>query len=365
MDVLSEIPRLTFYRGRVALSAILKALGVGPGDEVATQAFTCVAVPEGISACGATPLYIDTEPDGVNMDPVSLGERLTPATKAIVVQHTFGIPAELTPIMRLAEERGVPVVEDCCHTYASTYGGRTVGSFGRAAFYSFEWGKPIVCGIGGSAVTDDPGLHEGIERQWLAMTERRGAGLAKLQVQYAGWNALYRPSRYWQVKRLFHRLSAAGAAEGNYNATGETAADFGWRMAGPIRRRLVQKLRQAGAVAEHARWVAGHYQGQVHSEAVAPVNVPDGADPVYARFPLFVDNKAALLERAEEAGIEVADWYTTPIHPLERADWGAVGYRAGLCPNAERACERIVSLPTGPRVTAADIDRTVTLLNGF
>jgi perosamine synthetase len=197
------------------------------------------------------------------------------------------------------------------------------------------------------------------------MSERRGVGLLKLQVQYAGWNALYRPSRYWQVKRLFHRLSAAGAAEGNYNATGEVAGDFGWRMAGPIHARLVQKLKQAAHVAEHAKWAAGFYDGQIHSEAVTPVFVPEGAEPVYARYPLFVDNKAALLERAEEAGVEVADWYTTPVHPLERADWAAVGYRAGLCPNAELACARIVSLPTGPRVTEADIERTVSLLNGF
>ncbi|HIE26284.1 TPA: hypothetical protein EYP66_03250, partial [Candidatus Poribacteria bacterium] len=91
----SRFAKLTFFRGRVALYAILKALNIGPGDEVATQAFTCVAVPEGIMASGARPVWVDIEVDGYNMDAEDLRRKLTLRTRAIIVQHTYGIPADM------------------------------------------------------------------------------------------------------------------------------------------------------------------------------------------------------------------------------------------------------------------------------
>ena len=150
-----ELGELLYFRGRVALHAILNGLGIGSGDEVALQAFTCVAVPEGIMATGARPVWIDIESDGYNMAPESLESRITPRTSAIVVQHTYGIPADLERILSIAERHQIPVIEDCCHTLASTYHGKPVGSFGVASFYSFEWGKPLVAGIGGAAVVND------------------------------------------------------------------------------------------------------------------------------------------------------------------------------------------------------------------
>jgi dTDP-4-amino-4,6-dideoxygalactose transaminase len=109
-----------FQRGRIALYAILKALGIGSGDEVIIQAFTCVAVPCPVLATGARPVYADI--DGtLNLDPSSVEARLTPRTKAIVVQHTFGIPANMDRLLRTANECGIYLIEDCCHTVASSY----------------------------------------------------------------------------------------------------------------------------------------------------------------------------------------------------------------------------------------------------
>src|ERR1022692_1606882 len=141
-----------FLRGRIAMCAILKALGIGRGDEVIIQAFTCVAVPCPVLATGAEPVFADIDASTFNLDPSSVEERITARTRAIVVQHTFGIPADMDSILRIARSRGIYVIEDCCHTLASSYRGARVGTLGDAAFSAYRWGKPLVLGIGGTAI---------------------------------------------------------------------------------------------------------------------------------------------------------------------------------------------------------------------
>jgi dTDP-4-amino-4,6-dideoxygalactose transaminase len=364
-DFIDSLPRLTFYRGRVALYAILRALGVGPGDSVVTQAFTCSAVPEAIIAAGARPAFADVAPGSVNAGAAELEAKCDETTKAVIVQHTFGIPCEMGPVMEFTGKRGLPVVEDCCHTFASRLRGVPVGSFGVAAFTSYEWGKPVVCGLGGSAFVRDRELYSRVETVWRGLPYPSPKQLLKVEVQYKAFRALYRPSRYWKLKRAFRRLSERGMAEGNYSAPGEVAEGFALRMAPKLVERLKATLPGAGRIVEHQAWVAQHYQGQVHSTRIEPVAVPEGAEVAYARYPLLVDDKPALLARAEEADVELADWYTSPIQPLGPADFPKVGYTFGSCPNAEALSKRIVSLPTNLRVGIEDVDRAIELLSGY
>ena len=114
-----ELTRFTYFRGRVALAAILRGLGVKAGDEVALQAFTCVAVPEAIMSIGAIPVYVDVEPGGINMDAEDLARKIGAATRAIVIQHSFGLPADVAQLTSIARDNNLPLVEDCAHTIAS------------------------------------------------------------------------------------------------------------------------------------------------------------------------------------------------------------------------------------------------------
>ena len=134
-------------------------------------------------------------------------------------------------------------------------------------------------------------------------------------------------------------------------------------MAKPLRDRLVEKLKSASEIVERAKLIAEKYdQGAVNKEMVRPT-VPDGAIPVYARYPLLYEDKARLLARAEESNIEIADWYKTPIHPLGEENWRTVGLEKGSCPRAEQLSKRIISLPINQKVKQEDIDRTLGLLN--
>ena len=162
----NPISEFTFFRGRVALYAILKAAELKPGASVALQAFTCVAVPEALLAAGMRPVYIDVIEGGYTMDPADLRRKMTPEVGAIVVQHTFGIPTDVPEMRRIACADNRPFIEDCCHTYLSTVSGQRVGTLGEASFYSFEWGKPIVAGMGGSAVANDGELRKNLKEQY-------------------------------------------------------------------------------------------------------------------------------------------------------------------------------------------------------
>ncbi len=363
-QVVATLPELTFYRGRVAMFQILKALGIGPGDLVATQAFTCLAVPEGILATGAKPCYIDTAVDQVNLCLQDLKLKWTPKIKAVIVQHTFGIPANIIPIKEFCDMQGVPLIEDCCHTFASELSDQLVGTFGVGAFYSFEWGKPIIAGVGGSAILNDPVLRSKVKDAYDQCGQPSKMRQLKVQAQYAVFNLLYRPSTYWTMKSLFHKLSKIGAAEGNYNPSGEVSSDFSTQMAQPLVKRVSVASRFAKSMIEHSNEISAKYEMELNPK-LRRVCSPEGSKTVYARFPLLVDDKQAVIRAAELAKVEIADWYKTPIHPLRDQEFASVHYELGSCPRAENLSKHLISLPVNQKVSQQDIRRIVLFLNGL
>jgi dTDP-4-amino-4,6-dideoxygalactose transaminase len=366
MTSAKELDEFTFFRGRVGLYALLKAYGIGQGERVALQAFTCLAVPEAVLASGGLPLYVDIEAGGFNMDSDDLERKLTPQTRAIVVQHTFGIPADMERIGRIAAMHGIPIIEDCCHTLVSKYKGKTIGSFGVGSFYSFEWGKPVVAGIGGSARINEPVIREKVRDAYAGYRYPDMISQARIELQYRAFGRLYRPSLYWPVRALFHRLGSLGLAESNYNPVGlgQIADDFSLRMSPAVKRRMVKKLQTLESQTRHSRWVADQYRQRIHSDAVSQPVLPEGCDSVFARYPLLAKNKPALLSKARRARVELAEWYTTPVHPLTDQDLPLVHYETGSCSNAEARCREVVTLPVHGAVGQRDIDRIVGFLNG-
>src|SRR6266852_1438228 len=163
MKAVSEDNTFYFYRGRVAFYALLRALNIQPGDEVLIPGFTCIAVPSPILGMGARPVYVDVDPETYNIDPSALEAKITPRSKAIIAQHSYGIPCQMDAIMTIAKRHRLTVIEDCCHVWGSRYRGRELGSIGAAAFYSYDPGKPFIVGMGGAATVSSQELRAKVE----------------------------------------------------------------------------------------------------------------------------------------------------------------------------------------------------------
>jgi perosamine synthetase len=364
---LAELDDFTFYRGRVAQSAILSALGVTRGDDIAIQAFTCSAVSEGILSIGARPVYIDIGPGCYTMDPEDLAAKLTPRTRAIIVQHTFGVPADLPRLGAVAAARRLPIVEDCAHAIGSTIGGIPVGTFGVAAFYSFEASKPVFAGIGGSARVNDAALAVRIRRLYHEYAQPSVIKQAQILAMYLAARIAYRPSTFWTVRALYRQAIRLGLIPSAYHTVQveDSPPIEEFRLAlGRVQRWLVR--REIAALPRrtpHRRRVAAAYHDRITGRGVRHPELPPGADPVYGRYPLLTPRKAELLRRASEYRVELSDWYATPVHPLAGPALEAAGYRPGSCPNAEQRTAEVVSLPTGRQVNEAQIARAVRLFN--
>ena len=181
---------LAFWKGRVALYAILRALGVGEGDEVILPGYTCVVAVNPVKFLGARPVYVDIEPATYNLDPDLVESKITPRTKVIIAQHTYGYPAEMDAILDIANRHGLPVIEDSCLAIGSTYKGRKTGTFGLAAFWSFQWNKTFTTGIGGMVTTSDADLAAQLMRGTdLVSVHLRSKLPADGLTVYAAYNA--------------------------------------------------------------------------------------------------------------------------------------------------------------------------------
>lgn len=165
------------------MAAIL--LGIRPGDEVIMPSFTFVSTANAFVLRGARIVFADSEATNPNIDPQSIGSLITPRTKAIVVVHYAGIACDMDAICAIAEEHGIPVVEDAAHAIDSTYRGRPLGSFGQLATFSFHETKNIICGEGGLLVVNDPSLIKRAEIIWEKGTNR--AAFARGEVQKYNW----------------------------------------------------------------------------------------------------------------------------------------------------------------------------------
>jgi perosamine synthetase len=357
-----------YMRGRVGLSKILRGLGVGKGDKIALQAFTCIAVPEAIYSLGAIPVYIDLDKNSVNMSPESLEISLkTKAIKAVIIQHTFGIPARLDKLGSLCEDYNVHIIEDCCHTHNSTFNGNNVGQQSVASFFSFEWGKPIIAGMGGAVIINDKELDKFLTKDYEDMMEPNIFQNAKNLIQIIAFKILYRPVLYWYLKDIFHILSKYRITSGNYSheeigLDKKPSEDFLYKM--PV----VNKLQLYLGIKNHNKNIntnkrlGEYYYNEFTRDKIGSsmmFQVPDNCEVHYSRFPLMVSNKKLLLELARKKHIEISSFYDSPVHPQDPKGLESVGYELGSCPNAEALCGKIISLPINPNISTDYIKTTI------
>ena len=160
---------LSYASGRAALMEILAAIGIREGDEIIIPGYTCIVTPAAAIAVGARPVYADIDPQTLNVLPEAVETLITQRTRAILAQHTFGIPCDIRSLEAIATRRGIHLIEDCAHALGAKIGERYCGNFGSAAFFSTEQTKMISTVKGGLAVTNDPEIAKKLEASHLKL----------------------------------------------------------------------------------------------------------------------------------------------------------------------------------------------------
>ena len=308
--------------GTSALELALKAVGVGPGDEVIVPSSTFIATATAVSALGATPVFADVDDETLTLDPRSAAGLVTAKTKAIVPVHIFGQPADLDAILALAKDAKIAVVEDCAQSHLALYKGRATGSIGDAAGFSFYPSKNLgAAGDAGAVVTNDERVRDAV---------------------YALRNCGRAASSNYHHDRVGHncRLDELQAAI------------------------LRVKLRRLPAWTEARRRVA-----RLYNEGLSglPLRLPSlgagGTKPVFHLYTLRTDRRDELARHLRERGVATGVYYPTPVH-LQPA-YAGLRPGAGGLPVSEKSSREILSLPVYPELPDADIARVIDEVRAF
>jgi dTDP-4-amino-4,6-dideoxygalactose transaminase len=355
---------IAFGTGRAALWAILQALGIGAEDEVVVPGYTCVAVPNAVRFAGARPVYADIDPQTFNVTAATCERVLTPRTRALVVAHTYGLPAPMGELRALAEARGLFLIEDAAHALGSEHAGQPVGSLGHAAFFSTEHSKTISTGLGGIATTTDAVLAARLRAIQAACPPPDAGRVRRLLIPHLAFGLCYRNRRHRLGEWLLYRSRLYRRAEwstADAELDGSEPPGYRWRMGDAQARLGLAQLNRLPSLNAARVATAKTYAEALRAHGLDPPAAPGADRPVYVRLPYLARRRAALLAAARAEGLELGLWFEAPVHP-GRTNLSAIGYTGGTCPVAERTSCEIVNLPCHPGVSAADVERYVALL---
>ena len=344
----------------MALYAILKGLGVGGADAVLMPGYTCVVVPSAVHFLGARAIYADVEAASYNVTQSTLEDAWRkhrgPRPKALIIQHTYGIPVEAEAILAWARTEGLPVIEDCAHVMGSHYRGTPCGELGEAAFFSSQWSKPVTTGLGGWAVVNSPSLAERLGHVYNEFALPNFSESNLLRLQFYAHKLLFRPRLFWTLMDLYRTLGHAGLVIGS-SSDQELALHqperYSLRMSAFQEKQLEKALTRSADIIEHRTAIGALYTDYLSRAGLPTPAIPDNSRAVLVRYPVLVDDKAAKLRLAQEQRLEVGDWFVSPLHPwLDNLE--ALGYQPGSCPVAEELCRHVVNLPTHGRISLGE-----------
>jgi dTDP-4-amino-4,6-dideoxygalactose transaminase len=299
--------------GTDAIALALRVRGVGPGDEVVTSPLSAAFTALAIASLGARPVFADLDPRTLNVDPEAVAHAITPRTKALLPVHLYGHPADLDPLLQIAQERGVPLIEDACQAVAARYKDRPVGTLGGLGALSFYPTKNLGALGDGGAV--------------LAADTDEAARLRRLR--NGGQSDRYRHESFGVNSRLDEMQAAI----------------------------LRVGLRHLPAFTRRRQEIAAAYtRGLEGTDLVLPVREPY-AEPVAHLYVVRHPRRDALAEALKVRGIGTLIHYPIPLH-LQPA-FAELGGRAGDLPVAEKACREVLSLPLHPTLSDEQVETVV------
>lgn len=304
--------------GTDALILAVRALGIGPGDEVIVPANTYIASVMGITENGATPVFV--EPDAFHcMDVTKIEAAITPRTRAILPVHLYGQACDMDAICAIAEKHGLYIIEDCAQSHGARWKGKLTGSFGTIGCFSFYPTKPCgALGDGGAVVTSDPELARKLKMM-------RNYGSAKKYVnEFSGVN-----SRLDEVQAAMLQVSLGHLEEGN----------------------------------AYRRAIAERYLNEIHCGAVELPKTREGAGHVFHVFAMLCDDRDAMQRHLQAQDVQTLSHY--PIPPHLQQCYAHLGFGKGSFPISEDYASRELSLPIYNGLPMEDVTKIIEAVNSY
>ena len=304
--------------GTEALHTALAACGIGPGDEVITVSFTAAATAAAIELTGASPIFVDIEPDFYTIDPIKIEPAITSKTKAIVPVHIYGQPADMDPVLEVAKAHGLLVIEDCAQAHGALYKGKRVGSIGDMGCFSFYPTKNLgAIGDGGMITTDNE------EFAHKARLLREYGWAERYVSHFPGWN-----TRLDEIQAAILRVKLKYLDEDN----------------------------------EKRRQLAGVYTSKLSRTSLSLPQIRGGGAHVFHLYVVQSERRDRLLSFLRDNNIGASIHYPMPVH-LQPA-YSGKGERESL-EETEKAIGRILTLPMYPELNPVDISTVIEAIRTF
>jgi len=358
---------ISFNSGRSSFFAILKALALAPESEILLQAFTCNAVANPVLWMGMKPVYVDCNEDDFNIDVDDLKHKITSKSRVVVVQHTFGLPADIDKVLKICRKNNLILIEDCAHSLGAKYVGREVGTFGKASFFSFSRDKIISSVYGGMAATNDPSLAEKLQQ-------------AQGKFGY--------PSHYWVFQQLFHPVLMNWLILPTYRVLGKyllvllqwlhiLSKAVHWKEKRGLKPNyfpkkfpnalailVLNQFRKLERFNNHRKETAKIYFENLKNSSFELPKIFDGRENIFLRFTIKHQRAHQIIKEAWSKNILIGDWYTSPIAPRD-TKLEKMKYKVGSCPTAEKLSKIVFNLPTHINISQNAVKKIVAFLKNF
>ena len=338
-----------YWKGRVALYAILKAMGVQKDDEIILPAFTCVVVPNAILYLGAKPIYVDISPENYNINIDLLEKTITTRTKVIICQNTFGLSSNIEQMIQIAKRHNLFSIEDCTHGFSGYYNGNPNGSYCDAAFYSTQWNKPFSTGIGGFLVVNNQELINKIEQ--LEGKKIKPSLMDKTILAFLLFFNRYFVNRYtyWTMIKFYRFLSKNNLIIGS-NQGGELCGvkipkDYFKDISSVQVNAGIRQLKQLDKVNKLRKNNALEYTQFLKDQNKTFVSENLFDNHLFLKYPLLVKDRELFFRLAEREKISLGDWFLSPLHPI-KGNLELWEFNLELFSYGSSIAKKIVNLPT-------------------
>lgn len=360
---------ISFGKGRVGLFAILKVLKIKKDDEIIISTGNCIVVPNAVIFARGKPVYVDMKRDTYEPSLVDIKRKISNKTKAIILTHLFGQPVDMDPIISIAKNNNICIIEDSAQSLGATYKNKKVGAIGDFGFFSFDYSKNITTGQGGMVTTNNEKFYKELLKIRETFNEPSKEYLKSIFSDLLN-SRLLEPSIYFIGEPIYviqcwlnsrFNLGIHHVSINSNELNSNIPNNFKIKMSDKQAILGLKQLKKVNELNDKRTEITERYNKEFGKIGIKiPKKIKD-TNPVCLRYTLEAKDRERVIEVFSRNQVELGLWFDFPIYPKGK-NLKRLGYRIGSCPISEAKSEKIVNLPNHPKMSKKDIERVIELV---